>query len=505
MRATTGFLVALAFLSAACGTPARGVPSPWASDAGTRPTPPQPTPGPSSLGWKACGEPGERFECATLTVPLDHDTPNGPTVDLAVIRLPAPPAATRLGSLVVNPGGPGASGVEFVRAAAVDTFPTELRTRFDIVGFDPRGVGTSRPITCGGSAGDLLTLDLAPDDDGERRAVLNAAQRAARDCQVTDGDVLPHVSTADVARDLDLLRAALGDTRLTYVGYSYGTFLGASYAALFPDRVRALVLDGAVDPALDAVGRARGGARALEEALQSALAECRETADCPIPPGNATVANVDALLARLERSALPAPYLGSGRALRAGDALLAHLVLLRDREQGWPVLLEGLGMAFEGDGSLLLATADSASGRGSDTVAAYLGPLLAVNCLDIPAPPAADLPRLAGELAAESPRFGAAELYLLAACSYWPVPPQRATAPIAAPGAPPIVVVGATGDAVTPYDWSVSLAGQLENAVLLTRDASRHTAFGGDNVCTDRAVTAYLLELVVPQPGRSCG
>ncbi|MDQ4129626.1 MAG: alpha/beta hydrolase, partial [Actinomycetota bacterium] len=258
MRATTSFLVALALLSAACGTATNSVASVWASDANPEITPPPPTPGPSSLAWKACGEPGERFECATLTVPLDHDAPHGPTIDLAVIRLPAPPAATRLGSLVVNPGGPGGSGVEFVRAAAVDTFPTELRTRFDIVGFDPRGVGTSRPITCGGSAGDLLALDLAPDDDGERRAVLNAAQRTARDCQVTDGAVLPHVSTADVARDLDLLRAALGDAKLTYVGYSYGTFIGSSYAALYPDRVRALVLDGAVDPALDLVGRARG-------------------------------------------------------------------------------------------------------------------------------------------------------------------------------------------------------------------------------------------------------
>ncbi|MDP8928135.1 MAG: alpha/beta fold hydrolase [Actinomycetota bacterium] len=158
----------------------------------------------------------------------------------------------------MNPGGPGASGVEFVRAAAVDTFPTELRTRFDIVGFDPRGVGASRPITCGGSAGGLLAHDLDPDDDAERRAVISAAQRTARDCEATDGDVLPHVSTADVARDLDLLRAALGDARLTYVGYSYGTFIGSSYAALFPDRVRALVLDGAIDPTLDAVGRARG-------------------------------------------------------------------------------------------------------------------------------------------------------------------------------------------------------------------------------------------------------
>ncbi|MDQ3342365.1 MAG: alpha/beta hydrolase [Actinomycetota bacterium] len=236
-------------------------------------------PGRSTLDWRRCGKP---FECATLRVPLNHARPGGRKLGLAIIRLKAPVHDQRLGSLVVNPGGPGGSRVQFVRHGAVDVVPAELRAQFDIVGFDPRAVGTSAAVSCGGASEDLLSSDLHPDSPGEVAPLLTAARRLAGACGERNGPLLRRMSTEDVARDVDLLREALGDRQLTYLGYSYGTFIGATYASLFAKRTRALVLDGAVDPSLDAQQRARQQAEQLERTLDDFLAACDTEPTCPL-------------------------------------------------------------------------------------------------------------------------------------------------------------------------------------------------------------------------------
>lgn len=451
-----------------------------------------------TVAWEPCEAP---FECATVPVPLDHDDPGAETIDLALIRLPAPPAARRIGSLVINPGGPGSSGVDFVRAWSVQVIPAELRARFDIVGFDPRGVAASRPVSCNGGSRAFLSQDLAPDDVGETAAVLAAAEAYATSCGDASGDLLAHVGTANVVRDLDAIRVALGDADLTYLGYSYGTRIGAAYADLFPENVRALVLDGAVDPTLDLTGQVRAQAAALEAALSEFLAACASDEHCPLPAERSTLTAFDALMADLDARGLPAPELGAR--LEAGQAAVAALALLRDRPR-WPLLAAALALAWEGNGSLLAAPLAPVAGDG-DTLADELASLMAVNCLDVPAPAPGELPALATDLAASAPRFGPVSLFLHAPCAFWPVAAEGTPREIAAPGTPPIVVIGNRGDLITPFGWSESLVAQLDSGVLLTRDGDRHTAFGGENVCTDRAVIRYLIDLVPPDPTRSCG
>jgi pimeloyl-ACP methyl ester carboxylesterase len=511
-RATTAarhgaVLVTAVLLTAACG--ALDVASPAAAPAPAATTAPAsatPAPTPTevledTLDWEPCGEGDERLECATLAVPLDHAAPGGPTLDLAVSRLPAPPAAHRLGAVVVNPGGPGGSGVDLVRHGAVDVFPAEVRTRFDIVGFDPRGVGASRAIACATRSETLVAGGFAPRDAGEWAALTEAVRAFADGCAAETGDLLAHVSTQDVVADLDLLRAALGEPQLTFLGFSYGTHIGARYAEAHPERVRAMVLDGAVDPSLDLVADVRDQARALEAAFDAFLAECAASG-CPLAAGDDPAAAYDAVRAGVESGGLPAPQLG--RAVSATDLHLVVTGLLRDRDLGWPWLAVALAEAVAGDGSTIAELAELMLAGGELGEHDQLAALWAVNCTDLPAPPPAAFPDLAEQLAAEAPRFGTTTLALHLPCAVWPVEAGREPAPVAASDAPRVLVVGVTGDPVTPYAWSESLATQLD-ARLVTRDGARHTAFGAGNVCTDRAVSRYLIDLVLPAEGWSCG
>lgn len=476
------------------------------SDASQEPTE---SPLESSLTWNDCGEP---FECSTLAVPLDHTDLRGPAIDLALIRLPAPPAARRIGSLVVNPGGPGGSGVAFVRHSAVDTIPAELRARFDIVGFDPRGVGASAGLDCGPDAVERFAEAVTK----EIPAVLAAAQGLAEACGQEAAPLIGHVSTADVAADLDLLREALGDRRLTYLGYSYGTLIGAMYADRHPQQVRALVLDGAVDPAQDVAARARDKAAATDAALEDFLGWCADDARCPMLGEGDPRAVLDEALAAVAAGLVTGVHPSGSRRLSSGATLLVTSSLLTDRSYGWLLLAEGLAMAAdEHDGTLLLAVFDAMSGDGGtdgepeadpqQIAELNLAQLMAVNCLDVPAPPAEDYPALLGELEAASPLFGVLTLLSWAPCSYWAVPPVRTATAIAAPHSPPLVVIGTRDDPVTPFRWAEALADQLNHAVLLTRDGHGHTAFGSGNVCTDRTIMAYLLEETPPTAGERCG
>jgi pimeloyl-ACP methyl ester carboxylesterase len=503
-----GPIIAVVLLLSACGSSATSSPNLTPTPAPAITLPPTPSVAPSgdsevgSLRWRACGAP---FECATLTVPLDHANPGGRTIDLGLIRLPAKDAAGRIGSLVTNPGGPGGSGVDFVRNSGASVF-SRLQERFDIVSFDPRGVGESSPISClsGSEMDELISLDPTPDTGGERDALIEGAREFVMGCERESGDILPFLSTDAVARDLDLIRAALGEDRLTYLGFSYGTFLGTVYASLYPDRIRAFVLDGAVDATLDTEAQLTEQATGFEQALDRFLADCAKRPACSFHEGGNTAAAFDALMERIDDSALPAVATRDSRPVGPGEAFNAMVVAMYDKSL-WDALAQGLALAERGDGSILLLLSDALTERQPDGSYGSLIPVLnATNCLDYPAPTdVAFYDGLAMRLEQKAPRFGEAFGYSFT-CAFWPIRSERSLDPIAATGAPPLLVVGSTGDPATPYEWSVKLAAQLESGVLLTRDGEGHTAYGGTSACIDGAVDAYLIDLSVPKDGTVC-
>lgn len=459
--------------------------------------------GTGSLTWTDCGP---SFECATLAVPLDYTHPAGRKISIALVRLPAADPAKRIGALVVNPGGPGGSGVEFVESSAEGLFSQELRDHFDIVGFDPRGVGDSTAVECvNGPALDRLNaLDPTPETPAERLALIDGAKEFVAACTKNSGDLLPFMSTADAARDMDRLRAALGEARLTYLGFSYGTYLGTVYAALFPTRVRALVLDGAVDPAQSFDQRNEAQAAGFARALNAFLDDCKTRPACAFYNGGKPADAFDALMRRIDSEPLPAVAIADKRPVGAGEAFTGVLAALY-AQAAWPALAQGLALAQRGDGSVLLLLADSYNQRQPDgsykNVAAANN---AVNCLDNVVPTdVRAYDAMVPALERVAPRFGAAIAYSGLSCAFWPVHPARDTGAIAAAGAPPILVVGTTGDPATPYQWAVNLAGELESGVLLTRKGEGHTAYG-ESPCIERHVDRYLISLDVPPPDTTC-
>jgi pimeloyl-ACP methyl ester carboxylesterase len=302
----------------------------------------------ASVDWESCGAP---VECATISVPVDYGDPVGPTLELAVARVHARDSARRIGSLVVNPGGPGAPGIPYMRSL-VASLPRELRDRFDLVSFDPRGVGDSGAVKCGADIDPLFDHSFSPADADERSALVSAFRTVVDACARDSGAQLPHVSTVDTARDLDRVRAAIGDRKLTYVGESYGTYLGTIYATLLPDRVRAIVLDGAIDPAADGTAVALGQARGFEGALEDFLANCAEQRGCAFHDDGKPGAAYDALRARAARTGLPTVR-DAGRTVNDTRFDAAVIEGLYAGRAAWKGLGDALARAEDGDASTL--------------------------------------------------------------------------------------------------------------------------------------------------------
>jgi pimeloyl-ACP methyl ester carboxylesterase len=452
--------------------------------------------------WKRCGD---GMRCATVEVPLDYDAPDGESIELSVARRPASDTDRRLGSLLVNPGGPGASGVDYARDAEYVVSDALLR-RYDIVGFDPRGVGDSTPVTCLSDRriDTYLAADGSPDDRSEERQLVTLARGLARGCAEESGPLLAHVGTEDAARDMDVLRAAVGDERLNFLGKSYGTFLGATYAELFPDRVGRLVLDGALDPRRSSEEVNLEQAKGFEVALRAFVDDCLAGDDCPLPGGRAAaLRTIDGILARADERPLRSD---EGRPVTQALVLLGIVASLYDEEGGWPVLALALEEALEGDGSTLLALADYYTDREDGTYLTNANEAIyAVTCVDRPEQDGvAAVRRLAKEYAAESPRFGSYLAWTALPCTFWPVPPQGEPGPLRARGAAPILVIGTLRDPATPYAWAVGLAEQLESGVLLAWDGDGHTAYLRGSDCVNDAVDAYLLRGDVPVDGKRC-
>ncbi|MFG2899582.1 alpha/beta hydrolase [Streptomyces zaomyceticus] len=457
------------------------------------------------LTWRDCGVPS--FQCATLRAPLDYAKPDAGEIELAVSRIRATGPGERLGSLLVNPGGPGGSAVGYLQGYAGIGYPAPVRARYDMVAVDPRGVARSEPVAClTGPQMDAFTqVDQTPDDTAEVNALSAAFKRFSAGCAKKSREILPHVSTVETARDMDILRAVLGDEKLSYVGASYGTFLGATYAELFPGRVGRLVLDGAMDPSLPAIDLNRDQTAGFETSFRAFAADCVSRPDCPL--GTGSVAAAGEALKKFFRDvdAEPVPT-GESRAL--GESLATTGVIAAMYDEGaWPQLREALTRAIGGDGSVLLALADSYYEREPDgTYANLMFANAAVNCLDLPAAYAgpADVAKAVPSFEKASPIFGRGLAWAALNCTSWPTPATGGPHRITAEGAAPILVVGTTRDPATPYKWARSLAGQLSSGTLLTYEGDGHTAYGRGSDCIDTAINAYLLEGTPPAEGKRC-
>ena len=458
----------------------------------------------STLRWSPCSN-NKAVECANLVVPRDPSKPSGPTVTVAVARMTATDPKHRIGSLLVNPGGPGASGRTFAYQLASAVALSPLRERFDIVGWDPRGVGDTTPVTCFGSGPEydrLYADDPTPDDAAELERLKADTKAFATSCGVRSGDRLRFTSTDMVVADMERLRIALGEETISYLGFSYGTYLGAKYADRYPKRVRSFVLDGALDPTADADERVRKQAVGFEIALGEFLDACKGGA-CGFVHADETPAQAfDRLMAAIDAK----PLKVGDRSVGPGEASTATLAGLYNTTVGWSTLRGALTRADKGDGKGLLALFDQYADRNSDGM--YLNTAdanAATNCTDVPASrDPAHYDALAAELSKTSRRFGAFAAYSTLVCAYWPVPVTGTLAPTKAVGSAPILVIGTVNDPATPYVWAQSLAGQLTSGVLLTYEGKGHTAFLSGNRCIRKAGEAYLLDRVVPKPGTRC-
>ncbi|MEV6107701.1 alpha/beta hydrolase [Streptomyces sp. NPDC051940] len=461
------------------------------------------------LDWRTCGSPagggeppgrladGTRWECATLKAPLDYADPDGATLGIALIRAAARDADRRIGSLLFNFGGPGGSGVRALPRTA--RLFEGLRERYDLVGFDPRGVAGSSQVRCLPNEGldAFFATDPTPDTAAEERAFLRASGRFNRACGTRSGRVLPHVATSDAARDMDLIRQVLGDERLNYFGFSYGSKLGGVYAHLFPRRVGRMTIDAIVDPTADMTHHALNQTIGFQRALDNFLrARGQDPAD-----GTARIAR---LLRRIDAKPLPT---ASGRKLTEGLALTGIVAPLYDKS-GWLTLSDALTRAQLGRGDALLALADSYNDRdGTGRYGLQMHAQRAVDCADAAQRPTpAQAKASLREFRAASPVFGPYLAWDTAGwCADWPVRGESDDPDVSAPGAPPILVVGGKGDPATPYEGALRMVEELGTGVLLTYEGEGHGAYGTGDRCVTGAVDGYFLRGTLPAPGTTCG
>ncbi|WNI22583.1 alpha/beta hydrolase [Streptomyces sp. ITFR-16] len=456
------------------------------------------------LDWKRCeapegdSAPGSAWRCATARVPLDYAKPDGDTIGIALVRKEARDKGRRLGSMLFNFGGPGGSGVSILPRAAA-SYGT-LNTRYDLVGFDPRGVARSAGVRCrtdGEQESAYRKVDMTPDTAAEETAFMKDGAGFGAGCARRSGKVLPYVGTTNAARDMDLIREVLGDRKLTYFGMSYGTELGGTYAHLFPGNVGRTVFDAVVDPTADTTGHARNQATGFQRALENYL---KDRGQDP----KAGTRRIAALLKRIDREPLPT---GTGRRLNESLAVTGIVTPLYSK-QSWPALTQALDEAESGNGATLLRLADSYNGRDEnghyDT---QNHSQRAISCADSRArPTAAEAKALLPEFEKLSPVFGPFLAWDTAGwCSGWPVKGEHDTPEASAPGAGPVLVVGTTGDPATPYEGARKMADELGKGVgvLLTNKGEGHGAYGG-NTCVTSTVDAYFLDGKVPADGTTC-
>ncbi|MBS0024380.1 alpha/beta hydrolase [Microbacterium paraoxydans] len=453
------------------------------------------------LEWTDCGT---GFDCTEVTAPLDWENPGSGEIQLSVVRHRS--EGTAVGSLLTNPGGPGSSGVDLVLSSLGYAVGPALVENFDVIGFDPRGVGDSTAVTCYDDAemdDYLYGIPKAPRGTAEWEQELLDGHRAFSEaCDANSEGILPYITTVNAARDMDLIRAVLGDKQLNYLGYSYGTFLGATYAKLYPEKAGRLVLDGAIDPSVPGLEVGATQALGFESALRAYMQNCLDSGSCPFSGSvDEAMTDLGALLASADRTPLKN---GDGREMGA-DALMTAIIAALYSQDSWDYLTQALEEALQGDPTTAFLLADFYNGRENGTYIDNSSEAFrAYNCMDYPveddpAAEAATNAKIAEGAPTIAPYWTGPD-----PCEVWPFPPTGTRGEITAEGAGPIVVVGTTNDPATPYEWSESLANQLEEGVLITRVGEGHTGYNKGNTCVDQAVEAFLIDDVVPQDGLRC-
>jgi pimeloyl-ACP methyl ester carboxylesterase len=455
------------------------------------------------LTWISCGGP---FLCTDLTVPVNYGNPGGERMQLSLVKYPATKPKERLGSLLVNPGGPGASGVEYGYAAEY-IVSKEILASYDLIGFDPRGVGGSSAERClTNSETDRLVEANGPPVDGLDMATLEKSSKmlAAR-CEAKLGDRLKFLGSVDGVRDMDLMRTVLGDKRLNYLGKSYGTYLGLVYASMFPKNVGRFVLDGVVDPKLSANELNKAQAVGFEIALDAFLSDCVAKKECFF---QGTLAEARAEITRLQEQVAAKALSGKDNRLATASILvLAMVASLYDAEVGWPALNKALKGIYDGDGAKLFDLVNDyvvrdKKGRYSsnENEIAYI-----VNCID--RTDDASPERLASDaekFESFAPHFGPYIAWSTLPCHYWPYEPVRPPVELTGKGSADFIVIGTTRDPATPYAWATEVTARFPSAFLITADGDGHTGHGRGSSCVDSAVDTYLLSGELPKRPLRC-
>jgi pimeloyl-ACP methyl ester carboxylesterase len=463
------------------------------------------------LDWATCYE---DFECTDLRVPIDYADLTVGTFKIAVLRYKAQDPKNRIGSLIVNPGGPGGSGVDYAYNAEY-VFDPDVLDRYDIVGFDPRGVNRSAPIECltDEETDANYASDAKPDTEAELEQALEDSKAFIDKCESAN-EYLTHYSTAAAARDMDILRAALGDKKLNYFGKSYGTYLGTLYAQFFPDKVGRMILDGALDPNISILEQNISQAKGFDDALDAFLADCAKQDDCPLPKNKqeATL-KIIALFETAALNPLPRKTKVENDERTATESLivLGTASALYDDVDGWPKLRTAFLEGQQGYGDTFLDLADQYSGRSSD--GSYMSNELdsgaIIDCLDWPDTRSVEKTKSdAKSFTDAAPLFGPYLAYTNISCKYLTPPTKdkltRSTNKITSIKTAPVIVIGTTRDPATPYEWSVGLHQIFKNSKLISLDADGHTGQGRGSACVDEAVDAYLLKGKTPSKNLTC-
>ncbi|WP_327327960.1 alpha/beta hydrolase [Streptomyces sp. NBC_01210] len=470
------------------------------------------------LSWHTCAAPtpaqgtseapGGAWQCATLKAPLDYAKPDGETINVALIRAKAKDQDRRIGSLLFNFGGPGASGVSILPSLG-NEFQT-LNSRYDLVSFDPRGVGESSGVTClsDKEIDAYYAGDGSPNDATRLKDAAEFGKKYIQGCERNSGKVLSHVDTVSAARDMDLMREVLGDKKLYYFGMSYGTELGGVYAHLFPKNVGRSVLDAVVDPTQDPLQETLGQAKGFQLALNNYMKDCAATKGpaCPTGKGGDEGSQkLAALLKKIDKQPLPTQ---DGRKLTSDLAFTGIMSALYSTAY-WPTLTTALDEALVlGQGNGLLALADAYNGRdeqGHYTNADNAN--IAISCADqkqryTDGDVQASLP----QFRKASPVFGEAMAGSITSCTGWPVTGKTDKPQVSAKGSAPILVIGNTGDPATPYEGAHKMAQELGDGVgvEITLTGQGHGGYDSGNSCLKKAVDRYLLDGIVPAPGTTC-
>jgi pimeloyl-ACP methyl ester carboxylesterase len=463
------------------------------------------------LDWANCyGD----FECTDLRVPIDYADLTVGTFKIAVLRYKAQDPKNRIGSLIVNPGGPGGSGVDYAYNAEY-VFDPDVLDRYDIVGFDPRGVNRSAPIECltDAETDASYASDAKPDTEAELEQALADSKEFIDKCENAN-EYLTHYSTAAAARDMDILRAALGDKKLNYFGKSYGTYLGTLYAQFFPEKVGRMILDGALDPNISILEQNISQAKGFDDALDAFLADCAKQDDCPLPKNKqeATL-KIIALFETAALNPLPRKTKVENDERTATESLivLGTASALYDDIDGWPKLRTAFLEGQQGYGDTFLDLADQYSGRSSD--GSYMSNELdsgaIIDCLDWPDTRSVEKTKAdAKRFTDAAPVFGPYLAYTNISCKYLTPPTKdklsRSTNKITSITTAPVIVIGTTRDPATPYEWSVGLHQIFKNSKLISLDADGHTGQGRGSACVDEAVDAYLLQGKSPNKNLTC-